>query len=96
MEAAATGRPVAAYDIRGVREVIDPGLGLLAPRGDVGALAAIIDRLLDDPDRCVELGKRCRTHVTEQFAEDGVIDRLRAVYAEFAPEPDRFAVEEAR
>ena len=31
MEAAAMGRPVAAYDIRGVREVIDPALGPAGP-----------------------------------------------------------------
>lgn len=96
MEAAATGRPVAAYDIRGVREVIDPAFGLLARRGDVGALAGIIDGLLDDPDGCVELGRLCRTRVTEKFSEAGVIDRLRAVYAEFDPDPGRHAVEEAR
>ncbi len=85
MEAAATGRPVAAYDIRGVREVIDPALGLLAPRGDVAALADILAVLLDDPDHCAELGGRCRDRVTERFSESGVIDRLRTLYAELAP-----------
>ena len=57
MEAAAMGRPVAAYDIRGVREVIDPGLGSAgAPRATSGA-----DRcgrgLIGDADRCAELGE---------------------------------------
>jgi glycosyltransferase involved in cell wall biosynthesis len=80
MEAAAMGRPVAAYDIRGVREVIDPQLGLLAPRGDVGALTRIVGDLVADPDRCADLGKQCREWVTERFSEDRVISRLRAVY----------------
>ena len=40
MEAAAAGRPVVAYDVRGVREVVDPASGLLVPRGDTAALAA--------------------------------------------------------
>ena len=81
MEAAATGRPVVAYDIRGVREVIDPAFGLLAPRGDVSALAAVLGALLDDPDRCDELGKLCRERVVARFSEDLVIERLRAFYA---------------
>ncbi|MGD0881106.1 MAG: glycosyltransferase family 4 protein [Acidimicrobiales bacterium] len=81
MEAAATGRPVAAYDIRGVREVIDPGLGLLAPRGDVAALCAVVASLVDDPDRCDELGKLCRERIVERFSEDLVIERLRSNYA---------------
>ncbi len=81
MEAAATGRPVAAYDIRGVREVIDPGLGLLAPRGDVAVLTAVVRSLIEDPDRCDELGKLCRERVVERFSEDLVIERLRKFYA---------------
>ena len=50
MEAAAMGRTVAAYDIRGMREVIDPSLGLLVARGDRRALATLVEGLLQDPD----------------------------------------------
>ena len=60
MEAAAMGRPVAAYDIRGVREVIDPALGLLAPRGRRRRADRIVGDLLEDPDRRADLGKRCQ------------------------------------
>jgi glycosyltransferase involved in cell wall biosynthesis len=81
MEAAATGRPVAAYDIRGVREVIDSGLGLLAPRGDVTARTEVVASLVGDPDRGDELGKLCRERIVERFSEDLVIERLRAFYA---------------
>lgn len=81
MEGAAMGRPVAAYDVRGVREVIDPESGLLAPRGDRAALARIIEGLLDDPDRAAALGAQCRIHVVECFNEDRVIERLEATYA---------------
>ncbi len=81
MEAAAMGRPVVAYDIRGVREVIDPQLGLLAPRGDRGALAGVVGSLLGDPDRCAELGDRCRRWVVSRFSEELVVDRLRSVYS---------------
>jgi glycosyltransferase involved in cell wall biosynthesis len=86
MEAAVTGRPVAAYDIRGVREVIDPQSGLLAPRGDWRALTAVVDGLLKDPERCAELGARCRDRVVTRFSEDQVLERLRAVYRSLAEE----------
>jgi len=86
MEAAAMGRPVAGYNIRGVREVIDPRFGLLAPVGDITALARIVGELLGDPVRCDELGKRCRQDVKERFSERGVIERLRSVYADISQE----------
>jgi glycosyltransferase involved in cell wall biosynthesis len=76
------GRTVVAYDIRGMREVIDPTLGLLVPRGDQSALARVVRGLLEDPDRCSELGDRSRQWVTSRFSEDLVLDRLRKVYAD--------------
>jgi glycosyltransferase involved in cell wall biosynthesis len=80
MEAAAAGRPVVAYDVRGVREVILPSTGLLAPRGDVNALTTVVRHLLSNPERCSELGYQCRERVTEHFSEEHVVARLRDVY----------------
>ena len=82
MEAAATGRPVAGYDVRGVREVLPPGSGLLVARGDVASLAAVVAELVDRPERRTELGRACREHVAARFDEDLVVARLRQVYAE--------------
>lgn len=84
MEAAAAGRPVVAYDVRGVREVIDPASGLLAPRGDVRSLTTIVTGLLGDAERRETLGAACRERVVGLFSEDGVIERLRSIYAELA------------
>jgi glycosyltransferase involved in cell wall biosynthesis len=84
MEAAVSGRPVVAYDIRGAREVVDPSTGLLAPRGDVAALVRAVDNLLQDPQRRQRLGQVCRQRVVAQFSEDDVVARLRAVYGELA------------
>ena len=82
MEAAAAGRPVVAYDVRGVREVVDPASGLLVPRGDTDALGRVVAGLLDDAERRVTLGRACQARVLERFSEDEVIARLRHVYAE--------------
>jgi glycosyltransferase involved in cell wall biosynthesis len=84
MEAAAAGRPVVAYDVRGVREVVDPGTGLLVSRGDTAALAGVVENLLADPGRRAVLGRACQARVLERFSEDDVIARLRGVYAELA------------
>jgi glycosyltransferase involved in cell wall biosynthesis len=96
MEAAAMGRPVVAYNIRGVREVIDPTLGLLVPRGDRTVLTAVIRGLVEDPDRCVELGKLCRERVVANFSEDLVVERLRAFYAETVEDAEPIATRDAR
>jgi glycosyltransferase involved in cell wall biosynthesis len=80
MEAAAMGKPVVAYDIRGVREVIDPGTGLLVPRGDRRALTRLVGELVADPTRCAALGARCRAWVVDRFSEDQVVERLRSTY----------------
>jgi glycosyltransferase involved in cell wall biosynthesis len=80
MEAAAMGRPVVGYDIRGMREVVDPALGTLVPRGDRAALTSVVEDLLADPERRRAVGERLRDRVTTRFSETGVIERLGAVY----------------
>jgi len=80
MEAAATGCPVVAYDIRGVREVINPGSGLLVPRGDVKLLTAVVSDLIGDEPRRRALGQQAQTLVLGRFSENLVIERLRRVY----------------
>jgi glycosyltransferase involved in cell wall biosynthesis len=67
--------------------VLDPELGLVAPRGDVAALGALVARLLDDPDRRATLGDACRQWVVARFSEDLVVERLEAEYRRVAPRP---------
>jgi glycosyltransferase involved in cell wall biosynthesis len=87
MEAGAAGRPVVAYDTRGVREVVDADTGVLVTRGDVGALTDAVEALLGDATRRQRLGDAARRKVVERFSEDAVLQRLRAVYAELAATP---------
>ena len=87
MEAAASGLPVVAYDIRGVREVVAPDHRLLVPRGDVAKLIAATRALLDNPVERNEAATACRAHVLDRFDERAVIERLRAIYAEVVAEP---------
>lgn len=48
LEALALGVPVIGADIRGVRDLLADGAGLLAPVGDVAALAHAMRRIIDD------------------------------------------------
>jgi glycosyltransferase involved in cell wall biosynthesis len=58
LEAMSTGLAVAAFDCpTGPREVIDPGVdGLLVPAEDIGALAAALNQLIEDPARRRAMG----------------------------------------
>ena len=96
MEAAATGVAVVAYDVRGVREVVAPGLGLLAPRGDTTALIAIVSGLLHDPGRRGAAATACEAWVRSRFDERLVYERLRGIYADvLAHDRSTHAPEEA-
>jgi glycosyltransferase involved in cell wall biosynthesis len=57
-EAMFLARPVVVLDITGVRDIVDEGRsGLLAPAGDVDALARALDRVLADEDLREALGR---------------------------------------
>ena len=68
MEALAAERAVVASQVSGIPElVIDGKTGLLVPAGDAAALAAAIERLLDDPALRSRLGQAGRQKVLAEF-----------------------------
>jgi glycosyltransferase involved in cell wall biosynthesis/FMN phosphatase YigB (HAD superfamily) len=84
MEAAASGLPVVATDVRGCRQVVDDGVtGLLVPVRDAEALAAAIRALGDDGERRKRMGEaaieRARAEFDEQRVVDIVLDTYRRV-----------------
>lgn len=56
VEAMAAGLPVVASDAGGVREIVDPQTGVLAPPNDVESLSAALHALIQDPSRRRRLG----------------------------------------
>jgi len=83
MEAAAMGLPVVATDVRGCREVVDPGVtGELVPVRDPGALAGAL-QALSGVDRRRALGaaglERAHLHFDERRVVDTVLDTYRTV-----------------
>ena len=81
MEAAASGVPVVASDIRGCREVVlDGQTGLLAPPRDVQAFTDAIRRLAADRELRARMGAAARQHIVAHFDQQIVLDRLLSFY----------------
>jgi glycosyltransferase involved in cell wall biosynthesis len=78
LEAMASGRPVVASDIPGVREAIVEGeTGFLFPVGDSRTLAQRIIQLARDRDERGRMGRAGRTRVERAFDQE---TQLRALY----------------
>lgn len=81
MEAAATGLPVIATDIRGCRQVVEPDrTGMLVPARDARALAAAISCLASNRDRRVAMGAAALVKAKSEFDDRGIIETTLAVY----------------
>jgi len=81
LEAMSCGVPVVASDVGGVPEVVVHGeTGLLAPAGDVAAMAAAALRILADPALAMRLGRAARARAETRFPLEPAVDRYEAVY----------------
>lgn len=84
MEAAAMGLPVVATDVRGCREIVEPGVnGLLVPVRDPRALADALDHFADSDLRRrwgAASRERARAAFDERVVVQRVLDAYRAVF----------------
>jgi phosphatidyl-myo-inositol alpha-mannosyltransferase len=91
-EAMAAGAAIVASDIEAFRAVLEGGhAGVLFPVGDVGALAAELVRLLDDPTERARLGERAQEAVAP-YDWPVIARRVFEVYSlavEASPRPTR-------
>jgi glycosyltransferase involved in cell wall biosynthesis len=77
LEALASRLPVIASAISGIPEVVHhERTGLLVQPGDVPALAAAIERLLEDPNLRGRLGEAGRELVMREFEQRANVARL--------------------
>ena len=83
IEALAAGRPMVATEVDGTPEVvIHEQTGLLVPPANPTALAAAIERLLDNPELASRLAADGRKFVRENFALQRQIEETVALYSE--------------
>ena len=83
IEAAATGIPVVASRIYGITDaVIDGQTGLLHTPGDVGEIAAHLERLASDADLRAALGAAGQVRARAEFSEAALTEAMTDYYAE--------------
>lgn len=81
-EAMASGRPVVATAVNGIRDLVVPAsTGLLAPPGDPVALAVCVRWMLDHPEESRQMGARGRTRVLGTFDQATMCATLDRVYS---------------
>src|SRR5688500_16341266 len=81
LEAMALGTPCVSTDVTGIPEGLRDGeTGPSVPQRDPAALAAAIERLLDDPHLRVALSRRARRLVETSFDIDRNSERLRELF----------------
>jgi glycosyltransferase involved in cell wall biosynthesis len=74
IESLAVGTPVVASRVGGIPEIVRDGVdGLLVPPDDPPALAAALQRLLDDADLRAEMGRNARQRFLSTFERSAVV-----------------------
>jgi glycosyltransferase involved in cell wall biosynthesis len=85
MEAAASGLPIVASDVRGCRQVVDDEVtGLLVPVRDAKALTEAIQILGKDPSLRSTMGKAAVERALDEFDERRVVQLVLDTYRQVA------------
>lgn len=79
METLYFGKPIVAFDVGGIPEVVGNGYPLY-PFSDVNAIASALDKLVESPDLARNLGEQGKKHVTEKFSAATIVDRYEMLY----------------
>jgi glycosyltransferase involved in cell wall biosynthesis len=83
IEALAAGRPVAAYGVGGVPDVVRDGVdGYVVEAGDTAALADRLAELAADPELRTRMGAAGRERVLERYGVDRLLDDVDRLYRE--------------
>ncbi|MBA7597476.1 D-inositol 3-phosphate glycosyltransferase [subsurface metagenome] len=81
LEAMAMGKPVVATNVGGNPETITDGqTGILVPPKDPIALSEAIISLLKDRSRAIEMGKKGRRRVKENFGRERMVQETEKIY----------------
>ncbi len=81
LEAMAAGRAVAAVDVGDVKTMLCPeNREFVAPRDDEAAFGAAIARLLCDPEKRAELGRRNRERAIAAFSQQQMFEGYARIF----------------
>jgi glycosyltransferase involved in cell wall biosynthesis len=84
MEGMGHGKPIIATTVGGIPEVINNGEnGLLVPPAQPDALAAALERLLNEKELAAKTGKNARESYEKEFTVERMLEETRKVYGNF-------------
>jgi glycosyltransferase involved in cell wall biosynthesis len=90
VEAQLCEAPVVAYESGGLTDIVQHDrTGILVAPGNVDALAAALDDLLDRPERAAELGRAGRMVALAGFAPESAARRYAGIYRSVIGTPER-------
>jgi glycosyltransferase involved in cell wall biosynthesis len=93
MEAMVAGLPVVSTVLSGIPELVESGTsGWLVPPRDADALADALQRLADDPELRLRLGRAGHRKVREEFDLADNVDRLAGLLLGDAESPSNGGV----
>jgi len=79
LETAFYGKPVIAFRVGGIPEVMGESYPLY-PFGDVTAAAAALDALIESPNLARELGEKSRKRALEWFSAGRIVPQYETLY----------------
>ncbi len=81
LEAMASGLPVIASDVGGLREVVEDGRsGILVPPANAGAIASAIGQLAESAELRSQMGAAARLRVAENYSMETMAAQTLALY----------------
>ena len=81
LEAMACGKPVVAFDVTGIRDVIEPGIsGILAPKEDLAAVLRACELLRSQPTIASSMGGCGRRRAVDVLSESNALDAYLGLY----------------
>jgi len=85
LETLSYGKPVVAFAIGGIPEVVVNGeSGFLHPFGDVEAMAGSLESLADSPERANAMGAQGRRRAETHFTANQIVPQYEALYRRIA------------
>jgi glycosyltransferase involved in cell wall biosynthesis len=86
MEAMVCALPVVATDVSGSQDLIENNVsGLLVPVGDVHALAAALIKMMDEPEKAVDMGKKGYDSIRSKCDMKVIAEKYKQLYYKILP-----------
>lgn len=90
IEAQAKGKVVVASDLGGNPELVEDGVtGYLFPAGDVTALTAKLEKVVNECNLCAQMGKQARQKALVRYGQDAYIEKIIHLYEQAIEENNK-------